>query len=43
MFCVIGVKNIFLRWQEGDSLPTSVQCVVWWVQKTSKKEEDKTI
>lgn len=43
MVCVMGMKNIFMRWQKGDIVPTGIWCVGWWVQKTFKKGEDKTI
>lgn len=43
MVCVMGIKNIFMRWGKGDIVHISIWCVGWWVQKTFKKGEDKSI
>lgn len=43
MVCVMGMKNIFMRWQKDDTVYISICCVGWWIQKIFKKGEDKTI
>lgn len=43
MVSVMGMKNIFMRWQKDDTVPIIICCVGWWIHKTFKKGEDKTI